>query len=785
MGCRMVSEGVLGGKERIADSVNPLSRLGFVTEAERNEQFTDGLTAAQRAAVLHSTGPALVLAGPGSGKTRVITRRIAALIGSGVAPQSILALTFTNKAAKEMRDRVAALLAVDPRRLGLTVSTFHAFCAKLLRRYGPSSPAAGLGTALAANFTICDADDARQAVSEAIETAELNKRNWSAGMVAGMISNAKNALLTAAEFRAQAGDFQAKIVARVYEVYEQQMRRCDLLDFDDLLLRSARMLREDAAVREALQRQFQFTLIDEYQDTNLAQFVVASHIAAANRNIMVVGDPDQSIYGWRGADIRNILQFEDKFGAAAVIELGENFRSTEHIVAAAAGLIAHNQRRKRKSFSTSLGEGNRPQLIRLGDGREEANAIVAEVERASRDGMPWSSMAVLYRMNALSRVLEDAFRHRAIPYVIARGTAFYERREVKDALSYLRSLANPRDEVSLKRMIRSIPRGIGDESLGKVEALAAARGCSLLEAMGAGDALAVKPRSRKSIDALLLQFARWSARLDGGVASELGEFVRDCLAESGLVRHTVENAADPQDALDRQSNIDELANAAAEQAEGLAGSLRQALGEYLESVTLVADADLVDPEAGAVTLMTLHAAKGLEFDLVAIAAVEEGILPHSRSLSHPDELEEERRLLFVGMTRARRRLLVTWAASRGFRGEHLPSIESSFIREIPGEHIQREDRAAVWMGGASRGPMSSVAPTSQREMPRVRESAPRGHAPQWRSGLTVRHPLFGLGRIEEVIPRGAVTSVRVKFQRGPERTLVTEYAKLEVVDRPG
>ncbi|MSR17713.1 MAG: ATP-dependent DNA helicase PcrA [Phycisphaerales bacterium] len=725
-------------------------------------ELANGLTDAQRAAVCHGDGPLLVLAGPGSGKTRVITRRIALLISRGAAPESILALTFTNKAAEEMRSRVACLLQVSqPWRMGLIVSTFHSFCALLLRRYGTNSASASGTVALQPGFTIYDAEDARSAVGKAIDSSGLDKKNWPAGQVAQRISRAKNLLLDARAYRLEAGDFQSKTIARIYEAYESILARNNALDFDDLLLRTANMLRHDQRVREELQQRFHHVLVDEYQDTNYAQFVVAGAIAAGSNNFVVVGDPDQSIFGWRGADIRNILDFERHFRGAKVLPLGENFRSTGYIVRAAAGLIGHNTKRKHKELTTQLPDGAKPRLVRTFDEFEEARLAVSAIEESAAGGVPYSGMAVLYRMNALSRTLEDELRRRTIPYVIVRGTAFYERREVKDALAYLRVLANPADEVALRRMLSTPPKGIGNSTLLRAEVVGLSRSLTLLQALSSSEALALPARATKAITAFLLQLSRWRGTLERGFASELGAFVREVVTGSGLAGHIASSAADTEEIGDRTSNLDELINAAAQHGEEMLAfaataaqvTLLEALQSFLASVTLVADADVIDPERGAVTLMSLHASKGLEFHTVVIVGVEEGILPHSRSLNDSDQLEEERRLLFVGMTRAERALLITSATMRGVRGVRMPSIESMFIREIPDDSVVRVGLAPVANGREERRPL-------------------------WKAGMMVRHPEFGVGCIEAILPRGELTSVRVQFKSGPARTLVTEYAKL-------
>lgn len=723
-----------------------------------------GLTDDQRAAVEHAEGPLLVLAGPGSGKTRVITRRIAYLVARGVPPWQVLALTFTNKAAGEMRQRVESLLPVDlPGRRGLTVSTFHSFCATFLRRNA-------LQCGVVPEFVVYDADDQRAAVKSAIAEAGLDSQNFAPAAVHARISAAKNQLLTAELFAEQAQDFMGRQLAKAYRAYERMLARMNALDFDDLLLRTANALQSDAGLRAAAAERYRWLLIDEYQDTNRAQFVIARMIAGEHRNICVVGDPDQSIYRWRGADIRNILEFEEAFPGARTVALGENFRSTGHIVSAADGLIRHNRRRKAKPLYTSLGPGAPVSVVRCAEEHAEAELVAEAAEEASREGVPWREMAVLYRMNALSRVVEDSFRRRGIPHRIVRGTAFYDRKEVKDALAYLRLALNPADDVACARIVNTPPRAIGDASLAKVERAAAMHEEMLLTALRSGRQAGVPERTARRMDEFCAMVDRWRGHLDSAGADALAAFVDAVVTESGLRAWDDGTAGD--DADERRANLDEVVNAAGEfrldpAAPGEpAHTLREALGGYLQSVALVADTDGLDPEAGAVTLMTLHAAKGLEYEVVAIVGCEEGLLPHARSRDQDEELEEERRLLFVGMTRAKRRLMLAMAASRLVRGVRMSAMESSFLRELPEADVVRVDRSR------HDGAMDGVDEPSY-------DDVGGGAGALFGAGTAVRHPMFGIGTVQAVLPRGSVTSVRVAFRSVGVKTLVLEYARLE------
>ncbi|MDG1899497.1 MAG: UvrD-helicase domain-containing protein, partial [Phycisphaerales bacterium] len=423
------------------------------------QELTRDLTEAQIEAVTTTSGPLLVLAGPGSGKTTVVTRRIAWLLAQGIPSWQLLALTFTNKAAGEMRDRVQSLLSETGQdQRGLTIMTFHGFCARLLRQHAEDAN-------VSPNFTIYDTTDRRAALKQAVRNAGLDSSNWTPASVGEAISNCKNQLMTAETHDSGSGDFYTRSIGRVYKEYQTILTRNDAVDFDDLLLKVALMLRDNEAVRTSLQERFQYLMIDEYQDTNQAQFVIASALVGPQRNICVVGDPDQSIYGWRGADITNILDFEDQFQSAKVVSLGRNFRSTGHIVDASANLIQRNTSHRERTLHTELGEGEKVAVAGSVDEHEEAQEIVHGFRQRFIEGTPWREMAVLYRINSMSRVLEQKFRDAQIPYVVARGTAFYERAEIKDALSYLRMVVNPRDDVAMRRVINTPPRGIGKTSL--------------------------------------------------------------------------------------------------------------------------------------------------------------------------------------------------------------------------------------------------------------------------------------------------------------------------------
>jgi DNA helicase-2/ATP-dependent DNA helicase PcrA len=805
---------------------------------DRDSDVFDGLTEPQARAVRHTEGPLLILAGPGSGKTRVITRRIAHLIGCGIPPWQILALTFTNKAAAEMRERVLHMLGEGAAARGLTVTTFHALCARLLRRWAEVANLPGLKP----DFAIFDSADQLAVMKKAIDGLQLATSNWPPRSVLSKISSAKNELMDAAAFAAQHHDFAGKTVAKIFLAYERGLRAAGAVDFDDLLVLTAKMLKENATVREACRERWQYLLIDEYQDTNRAQFTIASLLAGEatggrRPNICVVGDPDQSIYGWRGADISNILDFEKAFPGAAVIALGENFRSTKRIIGAADVMIRKNTRRKHKTLFTENPEGEKIEVIHCRDEHHEA-AVVLDWLRARREEeipgkrgakLTWKDMAVFYRTNALSRVVEDALRNAGVPYVVARGTAFYQREEVKSALAYLRVVANPDDEVSLERIINTPARGIGDTSLEKLATAAAVRGQTLISALravalGGGASMGVELTSRavNAITKFIAMLDDWrnvakpspfmgAAQAGEYVTGALAELVERVVRESGLEAMYKAGKTDTDE--ERLENLAELVTSAREfeethdpdadpilsdprAAARAEGAVRKhdvltMLHAYLEQVTLVADADSVDPAQGAVTLMTLHAAKGLEFGAVAMVGLEERVLPHARVAEMPEELEEERRLCFVGITRAMQRLLMTSAKYRSFRGVPERQISSRFLNELPPDFVTESDQAGYdepgWDrpafdldsarragGGGGIGAAGGPRGASGTGKPRV---GGRAIGP----GAMVRHPQFGIGRVEGVTG-GTGARAQIRFRDVGIKTLVLEYARLELID---
>ena len=581
------------------------------------EAILEGLTEPQRTAVTHGDGPLLVLAGPGSGKTRVITRRAAYLAATATDAQHVLAITFTNKAAEEMACRIRAL-GVGP---DLTVCTFHSFGARLLRRF-----AARAG--ISPTFTIFDQTDRLAAIREAICRSEVPPDSFHPGRIEARISHLKNAMISPTEAEQVANEFEKRLIARVYAVYEKILCEQNALDFDDLLLRTARLLGDDPELRERLENHYRYLLVDEYQDTNHAQYLIARALALTHHNLCATGDPDQSIYGWRGANLGNIMDFERDFPETKVVRLEQNYRSTKHILAAADHLISHNRDRRKKRLWTCNVEGAPVRIVEFDNAEAEARYIAQQIrDLADRKIARFSDVAVFYRVNAITRRIEDALRLEGIPYRIVRGVEFYSRKEIKDVTAYLRVLINPQDEISLLRIINTPARGIGGATIERLAAHARAAGIPLMQCVlepGLVDGL------NKAAVARIKAFGRLLRSLAPLVHASAREGIEQVLASTGY-RTAV--AGDP----DAVGNVDELVSAAARyDCEHPAGSLI----EWLEQISLTSDQDVYDPADGAVTLMTLHAAKGLEFPVVFIAACEEGLLPHERHRESRKELEE-------------------------------------------------------------------------------------------------------------------------------------------------
>jgi DNA helicase-2/ATP-dependent DNA helicase PcrA len=768
--------------------------------------YLQRLNPEQRAATEHFEGPLLVLAGAGSGKTRVLTSRIARLVEEhGVAPESILALTFTNKAAAEMRDRVRSLLGRDP--AGMWIGTFHAIGARILRREAPR-----LGWS--PSFLIYDADDSERLVRRILkDELRLDPKRFSPKAIRAAISSAKNELIGPAGFASRAFDPLARAAAQVFERYDQALRDANAFDFDDLLLRPVEALRGFPDLLERYRSRFHFVLVDEYQDTNHAQYVFLRLLAsraddadvAPGGNLFVVGDDDQSIYGWRGANVRNILDFEKDFPDAGVIRLEENYRSTQRILEAANRVIAENIHRKGKTLRTANAPGESITMVEAADEADEAEWIADETRArlASNPDATPRDFAVLYRTNAQSRALEEAFRREGIPYRIVGGQRFYERREVKDVLAYLRLIANPRDDESFLRIVNFPRRGIGDTSLVRLAAHARASGIALLAAAERADEI---PEMRGAAPRALVEFAtlirRFAITADAG--TRLDAFLEELLDETGLLQALIDEGAE---GADRVANVQELVASASElqaraeagdpemtedlEAAGADARAVRPLDLFLAHVALVTDIDQKYPDAPVVTLMTMHNAKGLEFPVVFLAGMEEGLFPLSRTRDTREELEEERRLFYVGITRAEQKLYLTTARRRRRGGEWADSIPSSFLEAIPRELIElRRTRRMGVPTGSSFRPVGRFNETTRRGRlgfdPGV--ARPTGRTVDYADsqdpvrlvkGARVRHPEFGGGTVLELSGFGADVRAAIHFDTVGRKVVMVRYANLE------
>jgi DNA helicase II / ATP-dependent DNA helicase PcrA len=764
--------------------------------------FLDELNPEQREAVLQVDGPLLILAGAGSGKTRVIAYRVAYLVGAGHADaREVVAVTFTNKAAEEMQQRVASLLgdAAD----GAWISTFHSMCARLLRREAPE-------IGLSRDFVIYDSSDQVAAMKQVLRALNIDDGLLAPKAALGRISHAKNLMQGPDAFAGSYNPRDAQL-GKIFDLYQKTLAGSNALDFDDLLLRSVELFDRSADVRARYANRFRFLLVDEYQDTNRPQYLLMRRLAEAHRNICVVGDPDQSIYKWRGADLRNIMDFEADYPDARVVRLERNYRSTQVILDAASGVIRQNRNRKEKRLWTETTGGDKVRYLRANDELEEADGI-ARVARAAVRTSGDTPMAVLYRTNAQSRVIEDALRREAIGYRIVGSVRFYERKEIKDALAYLKLLINPDDDVSLRRVINVPTRGIGKGVLEALEAAPSGLGLSAEHGLsphslwsrlvGGLDRGVFTGRGAASLRVFRdLVVGLFDVARQESVAVAIGKV----LDKSGYLAALREERT--EEAQSRVENLAELVSAAREYELREAGAT---LGGFVDRLSLLSDADEAEGSADArVWLMTLHSAKGLEFPVVFIAGLEEGLFPHSRSSDDDAELEEERRLCYVGMTRARRKLFLGSADRRRFYGEYRPSTPSRFIDEVPPDLLEREEPSGVaayqpglWSGRrpgfegfgsggvGSRGGWRDGRPPSRRGPGRVREGPPpyayededqsrsSGHLAV---GARVRHAQFGVGTVVSVEPTDGDLKLVVRFPAVGAKRLIAKYAKLEVL----
>jgi ATP-dependent DNA helicase UvrD/PcrA len=712
------------------------------------DRYLEGLNDAQREAVLKTEGPLLVVAGAGSGKTRVLTHRVAHLMAAcGVKPNEILAITFTNKAAGEMRTRLEGLLGGVAR--AIWILTFHAACGRILRR-----EAERLG--YRSNFTIYDQADQVRLTKVCLEELERDPKRFVPRGIHSQISNAKNHLVGPDEYMARVSSFYDQTVAEVYQLYQRRLHGSNAVDFDDLLMLTVEILERFPDASKKWRKAFRYVLVDEYQDTNHAQYRLLQLLAADHKNICAVGDPDQSIYAFRGADIRNVLEFERDFPGARTIALEQNYRSTNTILRAANGVIANNRERKEKNLWSDLGDGDPVRVLEVEDEHAEARFVAAEVAQRIEEGYSGREIAVFYRTNAQSRVLEDVLVRQGVPYQVIGGPRFYERAEIKDAVAYLQVIDNPPDAVSLLRIANRPRRGVGDTTLTRLQLWADANGTSLYQTLGHAEAAGVSGaplRALNSLQTLLQSLQAQSQELS------VAELVQRVLEQSGYLESL--EAERTIEARGRIENLQELVGVAQEYAEQ---AEEPTLSEFLQQISLVSDQDTIREEQSLVTLMTLHNAKGLEFGAVFMIGMEEGIFPHARSVEEQG-IEEERRLAYVGMTRAKEQLTLTHASSRSLWGSRAYNLPSRFLDELPQDEVARERlRPSSW---------------SSYGAPAASAVQPRDDVPALSTGDSVRHGTLGEGVVIGIESGGVVT---IRFaDDGAERKLMLEYAPLEKI----
>ncbi len=721
-----------------------------------------GLNKEQQQAVQHTEGPLLILAGAGSGKTKVLTVRIAHLLAQGVNPYEILAITFTNKAAKEMKSRVEGLVGDVANRIWL--STFHSFCAKFLRFELDNF----LG--YNSNFTIYDTSDSQAVIKAALKALNLDDKYYPVGAMIAAISDAKNKLLFASDFRKQARDFYQQKVADVYEYYERELRKNNALDFDDLLLVAVKLLQSNEAVLEKYSKRFRYVMIDEYQDTNHAQYLLAKLLASHWKNIAVVGDADQSIYAWRGADIQNILDFEKDYPNCTSIKLEQNYRSTKIILDAANAVIENNEGRPKKNLWTDKTEGAKIQHFTAQSEHEEA-AFIGDTIAKKHDihGVPYGDMAILYRTNAQSRVLEEALIKRALPYTMVGGTKFYDRKEIKDVLAYLRVLYNPFDDLSLLRIINVPKRSIGATTVAKLQDYARANGTSLFMTLTQLHLVdTIKGKTKEKLEEFGILIFTLVAEMEDKTVLDILEAILD---RTGYLAQ-LEESTDPQDQA-RAENIGELLSVAKDfQDTNPTGTVE----DFLEQVALVNDVDSFEQEESKVTLMTLHAAKGLEFPIVFLGGLEEGLFPHSRTLMNPEEIEEERRLAYVGITRAEKELYISNATTRTVFGRTSSYLPSRFIDEIPEELVDGLRAKRKVPDDIKRHVPQHMSVTSRPvTKPIVRNEV----IADWKVGDTAIHSKWGNGKVINVAGEGAGMKLTIEFPTQGVRVVMAKFAPVK------
>lgn len=771
----------------VASATKTFGNLGKSTDMEfpqntADANILDRLTDAQRQAVQHTEGPLLILAGPGSGKTRVITHRIAYLLQQGVGSHEILGLTFTNKAADEMQQRLEMLVP----RQRVWLGTFHRFCSRLLRQH------AGL-IGLQENFSIFDTQDSKQVLKQAIADADVALEMTTPQSIAAAISWAKNELVSPEDYTPRSGSDVGGLTERVYPAYQKRLMSANAVDFDDLLYHAATLLRDNPELRETLDARFRFIMVDEYQDTNTAQYAIVRALSVDQPNLAVTGDPDQSIYGWRGANLNNILDFEKDYQQVHVVRLERNYRSTPNILRLADQLIENNVRRKKKKLYTTRDEGDPVRMVVFPTGRDEADGIATRIMAEVQEGRrKYRDFAIFYRTNALSRVLENALRAQYIPYQIVHGLEFFQRKEIKDILAYLHLLNNPHNDVAFLRIVNTPPRKIGKKTIDRLTAHARRYELSLLEA--AREAGLIEPLTKQAAVAIA-KFVAMIDRVAVTITQPLENLMQSVLQETGY-RDWLQRS-DSEEDQERLANIEELVTAAREFDLTHPGDTG-GLDEFLEQTALVSDIDEWEEQVDKVTLMTLHASKGLEFPSVFIVAVEEGLIPHERSMHASDDIEEERRLLFVGVTRAEEDLQLSLAQYRDFRGRRSPTVPSSFLVELPREEMTYSEpnyyaadpaedlHAADPWDDVSDEQVNSLtdlqeheAFTTGSELETARDGTPRVPPHLFRQGMIVDHPDYGSGTIIAVSGTGKKRSATVNFfSDGIERSYYLAYSPL-------
>jgi DNA helicase II / ATP-dependent DNA helicase PcrA len=731
-----------------------------------NSTLLDKLNPPQQEAVLHTEGPVLVLAGAGSGKTRVIVHRIAHLIEKGVAPWHILGVTFTNKAAEEIQHRVDDLTGGRGR--GVVLSTFHRFCSQLLRREGEAIH-------ISPHYVIYDDSDQKEVIKDCLAELNLDEKKFKPGVLVSLISRSKDELIDAQSYQIHSlasPDPFRQMVSSIYALYQKKLAASSALDFGDLIMKTVELLKESATVREKYQERFRYIMVDEYQDTNRAQYVLTKTLAAKHRNLCVVGDDDQCVYVFRGADIRNILEFEKEYPEAKVVKLEQNYRSTKVILDAAWNVVKHNQFRKEKKLWTEKTGGDLVTANEFADEREEALAVASAIHnRVRNDSFRYADFAVFYRINAMSRVLEDALRRMEIPYKIIGSVRFYERAEVKNVLAYLRLVVNPNDALALKRVINTPPRGFGKTSLEAVQKYAAAHQLTLFNALErATEIPGLMPKAKAAATEFHTLISTFIANRDLHSALQM---MQQVLEATGYLRSL--EADDDLESQARAQNIKELLTAVQEYQER---SQDKSTAGFLEQVSLVADSDQIESGPNYVTLMTVHLAKGLEFPCVFMTGMEEGLFPIGESDFSQEDLEEERRLCYVGMTRAKSFLYLTWAASRRLFGHSRWNAPSRFIDEAG---IQA-DRPRRVLPSAKPLPMLSEQSHYEELAERPHHSDELVEETAWMAftvGMRVKHPEFGLGKIIEKSGTGDGLKVVVLFDSGQWKKLLVKYAGLE------